>query len=163
MELLINIYYVNSDEERRPDDEEMLNRIFLCAVEEIGFDVSSEIDVTFCDNSYIRQINKEHRNIDEPTEVLSFPMTDMDNGRINSIEGDIDIGEDKLLLGDIIISFEMAKKQSKEYGHSLKRESSFLALHGFLHILGFDHEDEKTKEAMFSKQNIILTKCNYIR
>ncbi len=118
-----------------------------------GFGRSAEISVTIVDNEMIRKINKEHRGIDRPTDVLSFPMFDEDFGD----------GEDAV-LGDIVLSLEKAVEQAEAYGHSLRREIAFLTVHSLLHLLGYDHEEGKAEESeMFSRQEAILTILNLTR
>jgi len=112
--------------------------------QEIDFPV--EISLTFVDNEKIHELNKEYRGKDAPTDVLSFPM--FENGEI---EYD-DESDEPCAIGDIVISLEKAKEQAEEYGHSMEREASFLAVHSVLHLLGFDHEvseedDEYMKES----------------
>ncbi len=97
-------------------------------------DFPTEISVTFTDNKKIHALNLEYRQKDSPTDVLSFPMFES-----GEIEYD-DEGNEPCVLGDIVISLEKAKEQSEEYGHSLERETAFLAVHSVLHLLGFDHE-----------------------
>ncbi len=100
----------------------------------------AEISVTFCDNEYIRGLNKEHRDKDSATDVLSFPMFDFD-------ESDPEINPDgTVTLGDIVISLERAAEQAAELGHSLEREVAFLVIHSTLHLLGYDHERSKDDE-----------------
>lgn len=125
-----------------------------------GFNISSEISIMFVDNEYIREINKEHRGIDKPTDVLSFPIVDMYEGVINSDEGDFDLDEDLLLLGDIIVSLEMTKLQAEEYGHSFDRELAFLITHGVFHLLGYDHDTPERENKMISKQYAVLENLN---
>ena len=112
-----------------------------------------EISVTFCDDEDIKNYNKNFRNIDKSTDVLSFAFNDYSDKIVGK-----DIPND---LGDIVISIETARKQAEEYSHSLKREICFLYLHGLLHLLGYDHrkslEDEKI---MFDLQDVILNKVN---
>ena len=112
------------------------------------FDTRAEVSVTLCDNERIRQLNKEYRNIDRPTDVLSFPLFDDED----------DIEEESMPLGDIVISLEKAKEQSELYGHSFEREVGFLCVHSVLHLLGYDHEEgEAEKSEMFAKQSEILS------
>lgn len=112
-----------------------------------GFSRPAEVSVTVVDNEAIREINREHRGIDRPTDVLSFPMFDEDFGD----------GEDAI-LGDIVLSLEKAVEQAEAYGHSLRREIAFLTVHSVLHLLGYDHEEGKAEESeMFSRQEAILT------
>ena len=111
-----------------------------------------EVSVTFIDNEGIHELNKKYRNVDRPTDVLSFPLFDFD--------GDMDeppIDEVMSNLGDIVVSLEKAKEQAEEYGHSFEREVAFLCVHSMLHLLGYDHErsDEEDVE-MRSKQTEIM-------
>lgn len=129
--------------------------------EECDFD--AEVSLTFVDDEEIRSINKEMRDIDKATDVLSFPMLEFDeNGDIIDCEYDMD-GE-YLLLGDIVISVERARKQAEEYGHSFKREIAFLTVHSMLHLLGYDHVNSSEEEAvMFKKQEEILSGLGIVR
>lgn len=125
-----------------------------------NFSIASEISIMFVDNPYIREINKEHRDIDKPTDVLSFPIVDMYDGVVNSDEGDFDLDEEVLLLGDIIVSLEMTKLQAEEYGHSFERELAFLITHGVFHLLGYDHDTPEREKKMISKQYAVLEALN---
>ena len=116
-------------------------------LEKVG---SVNFNVIIVDNEYIHKINKEYRNIDRPTDVISFALEDVDDIKY----------DDFRLLGDIYISIDKAKEQAKEYGHSLKREICFLAVHGFLHLLGYDHTlSKKDEEIMFERQEVILNEA----
>ncbi len=111
-----------------------------------------EVSVTFTDNEGIHELNKKFREVDKPTDVLSFPLFDF--------EGETDeppVDEIMSNLGDIVISLERAKEQAEEYGHSFEREVAFLCVHSMLHLLGYDHEtsDEDDVE-MRSKQTEIM-------
>ena len=114
----------------------------------------TEVSVTFTDNEKIRVLNREYRQKDSPTDVLSFPLIDWE------CEGDLpDDGSSffPLALGDIIISLEKAHAQAIEYGQSLIREVSFLAIHSTLHLLGYDHETSpEDEQEMFGIQDIII-------
>ena len=102
--------------------------------------------VIFVDNKKIHKLNKDYRNIDRPTDVITFRLADYEEvmcGKIN-------------ILGDVYISLDKAKEQSIEYGHSYLRELSFLLIHGFLHLLGYDHMNEEDEKEMFSLQEEIL-------
>jgi probable rRNA maturation factor len=103
-------------------------------------------NVIIVDNEYIHKLNRDYRNIDRPTDVITFALED--NGKIELEGGRV--------LGDIYISIDKAKEQAKEYNHSLKRELSFLMVHGFLHLLGYDHMNEEDEKVMFDKQERIL-------
>lgn len=118
---------------------------------EEGYKGDFEVSVTFVDNEGIRRINKEYRDIDRATDVLSFPMTD------DGEEFTVDPETECYNLGDIVISLEKAAEQAEEYGHSFKREVAFLTVHSMLHLLGYDHErSEEEEKEMFGKQDIVL-------
>ncbi len=106
---------------------------------------NTEFNIIFIDDKQIQEINKSYRGIDSATDVISF-----------ALEDDKMIELEVRLLGDIYISIDKAKGQAKDYGHSFRRELSFLALHGLLHLLGYDHMDSKDEEIMFKKQEEIL-------
>ena len=114
-----------------------------------NFDRNTQVSVTFVDNEGIHEINRKFRNIDRPTDVLSFPLL-----------GDDDLPDDKLFsvpLGDIVLSLERAKEQATEFGHSFEREVAFLTTHSVLHLLGYDHETgEEDEKIMRKKQNEIM-------
>ena len=105
-----------------------------------------EFNVIIVDNQEIHQLNRECRGINRPTDVITFALED------NTDFPDLDIR----ILGDIYISLDKAKGQALEYGHSFLRELSFLAVHGFLHLLGYDHMEENDEKIMFDKQEEIL-------
>jgi probable rRNA maturation factor len=105
-------------------------------------------NVIIVDNSEIHKLNKEYRNIDKPTDVISFALEDDNTYNRTDIR----------VLGDIYISIDKARSQALEYGHSFKRELYFLAIHGFLHLLGYDHIEKEEEEKMFKKQEEVLSK-----
>ena len=123
-----------------------------------GLDKLKTGDVTFniifVNNPYIHELNKNYRNIDRETDVITFALED-DETVIN--------GSDERLLGDIYISLDKAKNQAEEYGHSLLRELSFLAVHGFYHLLGYDHQTKEEEEVMFGKQKEVLEEYGITR
>lgn len=116
------------------------------------FQNACEVSVTFTDNEGIHELNKKYRNVDKPTDVLSFPLFDY--------EGECEeppIDEILNNLGDIVISLEKADEQAKEFGHSFKREVAFLTVHSMLHLLGYDHErSEEEDREMRAKQSQIM-------
>jgi len=139
---------------------EEINEVIKSAIEASlkyeNCDFEAELSVTIVDNEEIREINNEHRGIDKATDVLSFPMLEFDEEG-NAIECDYDFSDDTVILGDIVISAERAMEQSKEFGHSFKREMAFLTVHSMLHLLGYDHVDDPEGEAeMIRKQKEIL-------
>lgn len=141
-------------------DEKMTKLFEKAVVESLKLsDIKTgcEVSISLVDDNRIKEINRDFRNIDAATDVLSFPLVEIDEGFIKSTEGDINLDEDLLLLGDIVISLERAKKQADEYGHSFARELSFLATHGMLHLLGYDHKDNEHESKMLGKQEEVLT------
>ncbi len=125
-----------------------------------------EVDLTFVDDEQIHELNREYRGIDRPTDVLSFAMNEITNDELEIIY-ELEEGEELEsvpdVLGDIIISVPRAKLQSEEYGHSLERELGFLFVHGFLHLLGYDHQDEASEAEMMGKQEAVLAEVGLTR
>lgn len=109
----------------------------------------AEVSLMLTDDESIHEMNREYRGIDRPTDVLSFAL---EEGEEEEIFG----GPEENLLGDIIISVETAVRQAEEYGHSVEREMSFLALHGMLHLLGYDHMEEEERQEMRAQEKAIL-------
>ena len=121
------------------------------------FDGSAEISVTFVDNSEIHKLNKQYRNIDRETDVLSFPLGE---------NGEYDINHDTgaKMLGDVVISLPKAVEQADMYGHSLQREIAFLTVHSVLHLLGYDHEGGGIEAVhMREKEESVLTQLGLKR
>ena len=109
-------------------------------------DVELEFSVIIVDNKRIHCINRDYRNVDRPTDVITFALEDYDDVKFDHYRP----------LGDIYISIDKAREQALEYGHSLKRELAFLTVHGFLHLLGYDHMVVSEEKVMFDKQELIL-------
>jgi len=127
-----------------------------------------EVAVILTDNNEIHNINKEHRDVDSPTDVLSFPMVDYESP--SNFEGIEDKVEDyfnpdsgELILGDIVISVEKVIEQAKQYGHSNKRELAFLVAHSMMHLFGYDHMAVEEATIMEAKQNDILNNLSIFR
>src|SRR5690606_10406534 len=116
---------------------------------------NTEVSITFVDNNEIQEINRDYRNLDKPTDVISFALEETTEGEVEIVGDDIPV-----ILGDIIISVEKAKEQEEEYNHSFERELGFLAVHGLLHLLGYDHMTEQDEKEMFQKQEEILGEFN---
>lgn len=142
---------------------ELINRVLFVCLELENFTRACEIGVTLVDNDEIKRINYEHRNMDKPTDVLSFPIVEMTDGIINTDRGDFNIDDGSLVLGDIVISLEMARQQSLDYGHSFERELAFLLSHGLYHLLGYDHDVPERENKMLEKQYQALSKLNLER
>lgn len=142
------------DETSKLTDEQWgdIKELLIFAAKKESIQTGAELSVTFVDNVRIQEINREYRDKDRPTDVISFAMEEMGEGEI-----EIHYDEDApRMLGDIIISIPKAEEQAEEYGHSVKRELGFLALHGLLHLMGYDHENETDEKIMFDKQKEIL-------
>ena len=128
-----------------------------------------EVSLVFVNNYEIRNINRETRNIDKVTDVLSFPMIDYKKGKdykdlyLNFNFDSMFFDNGNLVLGDIVISLERALEQSIEFNHSFFREASYLVIHSVLHLLGYDHMDEIEKRAMRNREEYILNKLNIPR
>ena len=131
--------------------------IFNIALEETNNKKDIEVSLIFVNKDEIRKLNNEKRGVDKVTDVLSFPMTEIMAGE--KIEKYKDDFFENIYLGDIAICKDVAKKQAKEYSHSLKREICFLALHGFLHIMGYDHMTKEDESVMMTLAEKILTKA----
>ncbi|AIQ48774.1 metalloprotease [Paenibacillus sp. FSL R7-0273] len=165
MSLAIN--WNNEQEEYEITDAliALLDSILQKAGEAEGMD-KGEVDLTFVDNDRIHELNREYRGIDRPTDVLSFAMNEAGEDEpeiIYAVDGDEEYGEIPNSLGDIIISVTRAKEQAEEYGHSLERELGFLFVHGFLHLLGYDHQDAESEAEMMSKQEQVLVQVGLTR
>ena len=130
-------------------------------------DAEISVDVRLVGEDAIRKLNAEYREKDRVTDVLSFPILDMTDGKLSDklMPYDFSYVEEKKILpiGDVVICPEKAKKQAEEYGHSMLREMVFLAVHSFLHLLGFDHENGRDEDIMFSKQDEIMNEIGLPR
>lgn len=149
-------------EELTPEIEKAINDVCAAVMdmEECAFD--AQISVTLVDNDAIREINNDQRGIDRPTDVLSFPMLEFDED--GTFDDEYDMDGDMVMLGDIVISMERAREQAEEYGHSFLRETAFLTAHSMLHLLGYDHVDDKEgEEIMCRKQEEVLTSLGITR
>ncbi|WP_025728293.1 rRNA maturation RNase YbeY [Atopobacter phocae] len=137
------------------EQADLIQNVLTFASEELKLSDRSECSVTIVTNERIQEINAEYRGIDRPTDVISFAMDDPVEGELM-----IDFDDEELDLphhyGDIIISIERAKEQAEEYGHGLYRELGFLAVHGFLHLMGYDHQTPEDEKVMFGLQKELL-------
>ena len=115
-----------------------------------NFQGAAEVSVTFANNEQIHELNKMHRNVDAPTDVLSYPMGE--DGKY-----DIDPATNAKILGDIVISMEKAVEQADRFGHTLQREVGYLTAHSMLHLLGYDHEEPLEKVHMREKEELVMT------
>ena len=131
-----------------------------CFIEEKLENSKLYISITLTTPKHIHEINKQYRNVDKETDVLSFPMFEKDE-LDNKIKNQEFEHED--VLGDIVISIERVKVQAEEYGHSFEREFSYMIVHGFYHLMGYDHIEEKDKIIMRPKEENVLNKLGIRR
>lgn len=122
----------------------------------------AEVNVLFTDNEAIREINRDYRQVDAPTDVLSFPMVEFEKESDfshveESVEDCFNPETGELLLGDIVVSVEKIEEQAEKYGHSRERELAFLIAHSMLHLCGYDHMEEDERARMERRQDEILT------
>lgn len=143
--------------------ERLLVAAVSAALAAEGVDIPCEVDILLTDDEGIHQINQEMRGVDRPTDVLSFPMFQLTPGSKPLPEwADLETG--LVPLGDMAISLERARAQAQEYGHSVQRELSYLAVHSVLHLLGYDHLDEgEQKRLMREREEEILSGLNQTR
>lgn len=147
--------------------EKIIKKVIHEAADYAECPYEAEINVILTDNESIHQINLETREIDRPTDVLSFPTLEYETpGDFSIITDDSydfnpDTGE--LMLGDIVISVDKVEEQAQAYGHSTERELGFLVAHSMLHLFGYDHMEEEERIVMEKKQEEILQRCNILR
>lgn len=149
MGLIIDFF--DETEEVKEEYVDMIQQLVEKAAEIESVEDGAELSITFVNNERIQEINREYRDKDQPTDVISFAMEDMGEGEMEIVGVDM-----PRMLGDIIISIPRTKEQAEEYGHSFERELGFLAVHGFLHLLGYDHMTEEEEKVMFGRQKEIL-------
>ncbi|MCL6634701.1 MAG: rRNA maturation RNase YbeY [Peptococcaceae bacterium] len=119
-----------------------------------GYGDEAEVSLVFVDDAYIQGLNQQYRGVDGPTDVLSFAMQ----------EGEPMPGEEEeIILGDVVISLQAAERQAREYGHSFRREAAYLTVHGVLHLLGYDHQEEEERRIMRRKEEDVLNSLNVPR
>jgi len=154
---MIEIDFISKFEEFN-DYEGRYQKITEVTLDHLGLDFSPVISISFVDNKYIHKINKKYRDVDRETDVISFAFLDDDVNKDATLHS-----KSIVPLGDIYISVDKAKEQAESYGHSLERELSFLYVHGLLHLLGYDHQNEEQEKEMFSIQEEILNKLGVSR
>lgn len=148
--------------------EEIVRAVIAACLDHEECPYEAEVNVIFTDDEGIRQINRQYRQLDAPTDVLSFPLVDYeipaDFGHVEEQAEDYfnpETGE--LMLGDIILSVDKIEQQAREYGHTQKRELAFLVAHSMLHLMGYDHMEEGERKVMEEKQSQILTDLGITR
>lgn len=152
---------IYQDVEEKKEYEEVIKKVLTKCFQEENIENSKLcITITLTTPEHICRINKAYRNIDKATDVLSFPMFEKDELEEKIAKQDF-MHED--MLGDIVISIEKVEEQAKEYGHSFERELSYMVVHGFYHLMGYDHIEEEDKKKMRPKEEKILNELKIIR
>ena len=165
----MSIFFENElDKELPCNYEDIVKDVVDASLDYAKCPYECEINVIFTDNSGIHVINLEHRGIDSPTDVLSFPMIEYEiPGEFDWLEESTDyyFNQDtgELLLGDIILNVDRIASQAEEYGHTRKRELAFLTAHSMLHLFGYDHIDDEERRTMEKMQEEILHTKGYTR
>ncbi|WP_078545572.1 rRNA maturation RNase YbeY [Litchfieldia alkalitelluris] len=154
----LEIDFIDELDEITTEQIQTLEKLLNLAAETENVNEGSEVSISFVDNERIQEINREYRDKDQPTDVISFAMEELGEDEMEIIGVDM-----PRVLGDIIISIPRTKEQAEEYGHSFMRELGFLAVHGFLHLLGYDHETDEEEALMFLKQKEILDQYGLTR
>lgn len=158
----MTFYIENETEEIFPFDvEELVEQVAGQVLDTENCPYEVQLNVLITDNEGIREYNRQFRDIDKETDVLSFPNIDFESPAVFEIEEDreadyFDPDSGELILGDIIISVDRVKEQAESYGHSLKREFAFLVAHSLLHLCGYDHMEEAEAAVMEAKQEAVL-------
>lgn len=147
----IDLAIINEYDEFKDDYEDVYRKIIETASELLSIEDDMELSVIFVDDEKIHEINRDYRNIDRSTDVISFALEDNEQYYLEGMPRE---------LGDIFISIDHARLQAQEYGHSFYREMCFLFTHGLLHLLGFDHMKEEDEQEMFAMQDCILQELN---
>ncbi|MFR5602024.1 MAG: rRNA maturation RNase YbeY [Lachnospiraceae bacterium] len=165
--MTINIEY-EAEKKLELDYENIINQVVLASLDYEKCPYEAEVNVILTDDEAIREINRDYREIDRPTDVLSFPMVDYET------PSDFDHVEDcvedyfnpetgELMLGDIVVSVDKVEEQAEKYGHSITRELAFLVAHSMLHLCGYDHMEDGEREEMERRQREILELGGYHR
>ncbi len=148
---MLTIDFLDETNGVKEADIELVEKLLQHAAQIEGIEEGSEVSVTFVTSEAIHEINREYRDKNQPTDVISFAMEELGEDEVQII------GEGMpRVLGDIIISTDRTREQAEEYGHSFERELGFLAVHGFLHLLGYDHMTPEDEKIMFGKQDEVL-------
>lgn len=149
----MDIQTFDHTKEENPKNLELITDILEFAGNYLHLDEETEISVTLMHNDEIHQINKEYRNVDRPTDVISFAINDADEDIIMDSEMAEEIPAN---IGDLMISVDKVAEQAEFLGHSYERELGFLCVHGFLHLNGYDHMEKEDQEKMFPLQKEIM-------
>lgn len=152
----MEITFIDETQKVSKDEREEIDRLLQYAADYLKLPENSEMSITFMDNEGIQMINRDYRGKDAPTDVISFAIEEAGQNEMPIFFDDEKMTDLPNELGDIMISTQRAQEQAAEYGHSYEREVGFLALHGFLHINGYDHMTPEDEKKMFGLQKEIL-------
>ncbi|MBL0388350.1 rRNA maturation RNase YbeY [Tumebacillus sp. ITR2] len=142
--------------------EDLITKAILAAAAYENIE-AGEVVVSLVDDEAIHELNRTYRGKDAPTDVLSFAMQEGEDDEMSIVFDEEDETEEDNTLGDIIISIETCKRQAADYGHSFERELAFLTVHGFLHLIGYDHMTPEDEKEMFGRQDAILETAGFTR
>ncbi|MBQ0139939.1 MAG: rRNA maturation RNase YbeY [Kurthia sp.] len=149
--MLLNIDFLDETGKVKESDMQLVETLLQHAATVEQIEEGTELSITFVTNEAIHAINKEYRHKDAPTDVISFALEELGEGETAIIAEGM-----PRILGDVIISIDRTREQAADFGHSFERELGFLAVHGFLHVLGYDHMEPEDEKIMFGKQDEIL-------
>ncbi|GMG70053.1 rRNA maturation RNase YbeY [Tetragenococcus halophilus] len=152
----MEITFIDETQKVSKNEREEIDRLLQYAADYLKLPENSEMSITFMDNEGIQMINRDYRGKDAPTDVISFAIEEAGQNEMPIFFDDEEMTDLPNELGDIMISTQRAQEQAAEYGHSYEREVGFLALHGFLHINGYDHMRPEDEKEMFGLQKEIL-------
>jgi len=159
---LLTIEIVNEQDEEITQEHQQL--IEECLQKAAQFEeITGEVVITLVNNERIHELNRDYRGVDRPTDVLSFALNEEGEGDMEIFVEESEFDDYPNMLGDIIISIPRTKEQAQDYGHSFERELGFLAVHGFLHLIGYDHGTPEEEKEMFTRQENILQEVGLTR
>ncbi|AYK07285.1 rRNA maturation RNase YbeY [Brevibacillus laterosporus] len=159
---MLTIEIVNEQDEEITQEHQQL--IENCLQKAAQFEeIKGEVVITLVNNERIHELNRDYRGVDRPTDVLSFALNEEGEGDMEIFVEESEFDDYPNMLGDIIISIPRTKEQAQDYGHSFERELGFLAVHGFLHLIGYDHGTPEEEKDMFARQENILQEVGLTR
>ncbi|PCN44410.1 rRNA maturation RNase YbeY [Brevibacillus laterosporus] len=159
---MLTIEIINEQDEEITQEHQQL--IENCLQKAAQFEeIKGEVVITLVNNERIHELNRDYRGVDRPTDVLSFALNEEGEGDMEIFVEESEFDDYPNMLGDIIISIPRTKEQAQDYGHSFERELGFLAVHGFLHLIGYDHGTPEEEKDMFTRQENILQEVGLTR
>lgn len=151
-------WQIEAEEIQQEAMDQLFERAITATLKAEGVETPVEVSLSVVSEEVIQETNRDFRQIDKVTDVLSFPLVEFEGltPAEGVAEGDVDPDTGEVCLGDVIICYQRAKEQAQEYGHSLERELGFLTVHSMLHLLGYDHMEPEEEQVMTEKQKTIL-------